>query len=128
MIIGLIIIDANQKRICTTCCCPSQGKHSKFQVPSEDYNEFQLLQLAYSAEIKSEHPIAKAIVNKAIEQSIPTLDVSEFNSISGYGVVASNLEKRVFVDSPAKAITADRGISNFLGFSIASCSKLWLLI
>ena len=52
-------------------------------IPSEDYNEFHLLQLAYSAEIKSEHPIAKAIVNKAIEQSIPSLDVSEFNSISG---------------------------------------------
>jgi P-type Cu+ transporter len=68
-------------------------------IPSEDYNEFHLLQLAYSAEIKSEHPIAKAIVNKAIEQSIPSLDVSEFNSISGYGVVASHLEKRVFVGS-----------------------------
>jgi len=69
-------------------------------IPNEGYNEFELLQLASSAEIKSEHPIAKAIVNKAKEQSVPTLDVSEFNSISGYGVVASNLEKRIFVGSP----------------------------
>ena len=52
-------------------------------IPNEGYNEFELLQLASSAEIKSEHPIAKAIVNKAKEQFIPTLDVSEFNSISG---------------------------------------------
>ena len=63
-------------------------------IPSDGYNEFELLQLASSAEIKSEHPIAKAIVNKAKEQSIPTLDVSEFNSISGYGVVASHLRKK----------------------------------
>jgi cation transport ATPase len=71
-------------------------------IPNEGYNEFEVLQLASSAEIKSEHPIAKAIVNKAKEQSIPTLDVSEFNSISGYGVVASRLEKRIFVGSPSR--------------------------
>jgi P-type Cu+ transporter len=39
-------------------------------IPSEDYNEFQLLQLAYSAEIKSEHPIAKAIVKSYVIQGI----------------------------------------------------------
>src|SRR5712691_5819554 len=70
---------------------------------NEGYNEFELLQLASSAEIKSEHPIAKAIVNRAKGQSIPTLDVSEFNSISGYGVVASHLEKRIFVGSPSRS-------------------------
>ena len=63
-------------------------------IPSDGYNEFGLLQLASSVEIRSEHPIAKAIVNKAIEQSIPTLEVSEFNSLSGYGLLASYLEKR----------------------------------
>ena len=72
-------------------------------IPSDGYNEFELLQLASSAEIKSEHPIAKAIVKKAKEQFIPTLDVSEFNSISGYGVVASHLEKRIFVGSPNRS-------------------------
>jgi Cu+-exporting ATPase len=55
-------------------------------IPNKGYDEFELLQLASSAEIKSEHPIAMAIVNRAKEQSIPTLDVSEFNSISGYGI------------------------------------------
>lgn len=69
-------------------------------IPTDGYNGFGLLQLASSAEIRSEHPIAKAIVHKAKEQSIPTLDFSEFNSISGYGVVASCLEKNIFVGSP----------------------------
>jgi P-type Cu+ transporter len=72
-------------------------------IPNEGYNEFELLQLASSAEIKSEHPIAKAIVYKAIQLSIPTLDVSDFNSMSGYGVVASDLEKRIFVGSPSRS-------------------------
>jgi P-type Cu+ transporter len=80
--------------------------HGKPQVtdiiPSEGYNEYGLLQLASSIETKSDHPVAKAIVNKAKEQSIPTLDVSEFKSISGYGVVASHFEKRIFVGSPTR--------------------------
>src|SRR5215467_7153618 len=69
-------------------------------IPSYDYNEFELLQLASSAEFKSEHPIAQAIVKKASEQSIPTLSVSDFNSISGHGVVASYLQNKIFVGSP----------------------------
>ncbi|MGC2575871.1 MAG: copper-translocating P-type ATPase [Candidatus Nitrosopolaris sp.] len=81
--------------------------HGKSQVtnviPNEGYSEYDLLQLASSIETKSEHPIAKAIVNKAKEQSIPTLDVSEFKSISGYGVVAFHFEKRVFVGSPTRS-------------------------
>jgi Cu+-exporting ATPase len=58
-----------------------------------------------TAEIKSEHPIAQAIVNKASEQLIPALKVSDFSSISGHGVVASYLQKRIFVGSP-------RGLDN----------------
>lgn len=82
----------------------TQGMHQVTNViPSEGYTEFELLQLASSAENKSEHPIAMAIVNKAQEQFIPTLDISEFNSITGYGVVASHFEKRIFVGSPNRS-------------------------
>ena len=77
------------------------GKPEVTDVISNDsYNEFELLQLASSAEVKSEHPIAQAIVKKAYEKSIPTLKVSDFNSISGHGVVASHFQKRIFVGSP----------------------------
>lgn len=74
-------------------------------IPSGSYKEFDVLQLASSAEIKSEHPIAQAIVRKASKQLIPVLKVSEFNSISGHGVVASYLQRRIFVGSP-------RGLDN----------------
>jgi P-type Cu+ transporter len=66
----------------------------------EGYNEHQVLQLAASAEIKSEHPIAQAIVNKASEQKITPLKVSEFAAISGHGVMATYLQRRIFVGSP----------------------------
>jgi len=69
-------------------------------IPNNCYTDFELLQLAASAEIKSEHPIAQAIVRKATEKSIPTLKVSEFNSLTGHGVVASYFEKRIFVGNP----------------------------
>jgi Cu+-exporting ATPase len=69
-------------------------------IPNNGYTDFELLQLAASAEIKSEHPIAQAIVKKASEKSIPILKVSEFNSLTGHGVVASYFEKRIFVGNP----------------------------
>ena len=69
-------------------------------IPNDSYNEHYVLQLAYSAETKSEHPIAKAIVNRASEKNIPSLQVTAFNSISGHGVVAKLKEQQIFVGSP----------------------------
>ena len=69
-------------------------------ISNKGYTDFELLQLAASAEIKSEHPIAQAITRKATEKSIPTLKVSEFNSLTGHGVVASYFEKTIFVGNP----------------------------
>jgi Cu+-exporting ATPase len=62
-----------------------------------NHSESELLQLASSIEIKSEHPIALAIVDKALEQSIKPLEISGFHSISGLGVLALFQEKKVFV-------------------------------
>jgi P-type Cu+ transporter len=69
-------------------------------IPNDNYNENYVLQLAYSAEIKSEHPIAKAIVNNAFKKNIPSLQVTSFNSIAGHGVVAKLREQQIFIGSP----------------------------
>jgi Cu+-exporting ATPase len=66
-------------------------------IPSKDYSASEVLQLASSVEIKSEHPIAQSIVKKATEQTITPLEISEFRSVSGSGVLASFQKKRVFV-------------------------------
>jgi cation transport ATPase len=63
----------------------------------DKYNQLNILQLASSIEAKSEHPIADAIVKKAYEKSIPKLDISEFYSLTGSGVLASYQGKRIFL-------------------------------
>jgi Cu+-exporting ATPase len=72
---------------------------------NRNYTQYEILQIASSVENKSEHPIAQAIISKASERSIPTLEVSQFNSISGHGIMAFYQEKRIFVGSPTTGIT-----------------------
>ena len=53
-----------------------------------DYSEVDILQLAASAEAKSEHPIGKAIVSHAIEQDLEILDTTSFTMSVGRGIIA----------------------------------------
>ena len=53
-------------------------------------SEEEILKNVASIENKSEHPIARAIVNYAKEQNIELDEVSDFKSIPGYGVSAKN--------------------------------------
>lgn len=52
------------------------------------FNTEHVLQMVASVEAKSEHPIAHAIVQAAVQQKIELFDVSEFNSITGMGIQA----------------------------------------
>lgn len=52
------------------------------------YTETNILQLAASAEAKSEHPIGKAIVFHAIEQDLEILDTTSFTMSVGKGIIA----------------------------------------
>lgn len=56
---------------------------------SENYTENDLLSYASSLESKSEHPLAKAVVQKAIDSNIKTLDTTDFKSLTGNGVSAT---------------------------------------
>lgn len=49
-------------------------------------SEKELLEILYSLESKSEHPLAKAICNYAKEKKIEALEVSDFEALSGSGV------------------------------------------
>lgn len=53
-----------------------------------DTSEADLLQCAYSLEIKSEHPLAKAVNEYAMEKSITTLSTENFKVSSGNGLSA----------------------------------------
>lgn len=89
-------------------------------IPNDGYNEHYVLQLAYSTEVKSEHPIAKAIVNKASERNIPSLQVSAFNSIAGHGVIAKLKEQEIFVGRPRINYRSDTKSNNYHYYSFPS--------
>jgi Cu+-exporting ATPase len=65
-----------------------------------EYDEYYLLQIAASSETKSEHPIAQAIVKRAKEEKIALLEVTEFNTVTGHGVMAKYDQKQILITSP----------------------------
>lgn len=69
-------------------------------IPNNNFDEKTVLQIASSIELKSEHPIAHAIVSKSLEQKCKNIDVSEFSAISGYGVTGVYQQRKIFVGKP----------------------------
>lgn len=65
-------------------------------VPADGFAENELLYLAYSLEIKSEHPLAKAIVKKANEEGITPADSTDFEIFSGNGLKGTVDGKVIF--------------------------------
>lgn len=63
----------------------------------EGYTEATLLQLAGSAELHSEHPIAQAIVSGMKQWEMSPLKVEEFESLTGQGVRATVQGKQVLI-------------------------------
>lgn len=57
-------------------------------IPAENWDEEELLNLAGSAEKKSEHPLAQAIVAGIESRGISLKEATEFEAIPGYGVRA----------------------------------------
>jgi Cu+-exporting ATPase len=57
-------------------------------VPAEGVDEKELLRLAASVELSSEHPLAAAIVAGAEERRLELADGTDFNSLTGKGAVA----------------------------------------
>ncbi|MEE8387786.1 MAG: heavy metal translocating P-type ATPase [Acidiferrobacterales bacterium] len=57
-------------------------------LPTPQYEETELLQLAASIETGSEHPLAEAIVEAAKERKLSLHDVTDFDAVAGHGVTA----------------------------------------
>ena len=67
----------------------TEGHPSIINITSLDnIDELNLLQIAYSLEIKSEHPLADAFVEKAKENDLKTIEIDNFESIVGKGIKA----------------------------------------
>jgi Cu2+-exporting ATPase len=58
-------------------------------IPIGDFDNNKLLSLAYAVEKKSEHPLARAIVDYAEENGAQLREVSDFKALVGNGITAS---------------------------------------
>lgn len=79
------------------------GKPHVVDIVSLDphYSQTDLLFFAASLEQSSEHPLAEAILNKAQEKQISPVAVTEFNSITGKGVIGQVKDKRIALGNQA---------------------------
>ena len=60
-------------------------------------DEKELLKDIASLENKSEHPIARAIVNKAQEDNISLIDVKDFKAIPGFGIEGKTSDEKHYL-------------------------------
>ena len=81
-------------------------------------SEEKLLELAASAELKSEHPMAKAIISFAEEREMILTEPEVFYMMAGRGVYAELSGKKVLCGSERfleeQGVAADRETRNFL--------------
>ena len=74
----------------------TEGKPKVTDIIPSGITEEQLLNFACSLEAKSEHPLAKAIIQKGKEEQIHISDVENFKALSGNGVEAELQGKTLY--------------------------------
>ncbi len=75
----------------------TKGKpHVIHVIPVSGKTEKELMELAYSLELQSGHPFAKAIVGKGQEQAINCYEIQEFQVVAGGGIVGKTGDTVVF--------------------------------
>lgn len=67
----------------------TKGQPLVTDIISNKISDKEFLQLAASLEAKSEHPLSKAIMLKALEEQIEVKDVSDFKALAGNGLTAT---------------------------------------
>lgn len=75
----------------------TEGKPKVTDLISEELSEEELLILAASCEVPSEHPLGQAIVEGARTRGLELREVTEFQSLTGKGIQAVYDGKQVFI-------------------------------
>lgn len=70
-------------------------------ITGSQFHEEELLKLAASVELRSEHPLAQAIIDCAKARGIAAVDAHDFDAVSGKGIVATVDSKKVLLGNIA---------------------------
>jgi heavy metal translocating P-type ATPase len=81
-------------------------------VSGNGFEEQQIIAAASIAECKSEHPLAKAVVARAIELAVPLVEPDEFSYTPGRGVRVSYRGEEILVGS--RTLLMEHGIGRVL--------------
>ncbi len=65
-------------------------------IPANGFTEKELLRKAYSLELKSEHPLARAIVARGESDGIEAFAASDFRALAGNGLMATIDGKAIY--------------------------------
>ena len=82
-------------------------------INNQQFTTHDVLQLSASLEQKSEHPLALAIVEKAKEEKIKLLKVSDFSALEGVGVKGQIDGQNIIITKPAKENYDNKTINTF---------------
>ncbi|MGN0573152.1 MAG: heavy metal translocating P-type ATPase [Acutalibacteraceae bacterium] len=81
--------------------------------PEKGTSETELIKLACSLESRSEHPLAKAIVEISREKGVEPLEISDFSVLPGNGLCAESDGKRI-IGGSLKYISENAEVSDYL--------------
>ena len=77
----------------------TEGAPKVTDIITNDISEEELLSFAYSLEIKSEHPLAKAIIDYAKEKESNVYEVTDFKALAGNGLTAQSGSEKLLAGS-----------------------------
>ena len=83
--------------------------------PESGTTEHEVLALAAAVEAQSEHPLAKAIVDRAREDNVALMEASSFRTEAGFGATALVGDTTVSVGRPAWLESSGMALSSYLG-------------
>ncbi len=78
----------------------TEGQFGVTDIHEVAVSKEELLSIAYSVELNSEHPIAKGIVNEGKKQNVKRMEVSDYQNLTGKGLEAKVDGRNIKVVSP----------------------------
>ena len=78
----------------------TKGEFGITDIGGVSISEEELLNIAYSIELNSEHPIAGAIVKEGKKRELPRLDVKDYQNLTGKGLKGIVEGRDIFIVSP----------------------------
>ncbi|OCL83023.1 heavy metal translocating P-type ATPase [Arcobacter porcinus] len=99
-------------------------------IVNSEISENILLQIAYSLEKNSEHPLADAVVKKAEDEKLDLLEVKDFKALNGLGIKAKIEDETIFIGNKKLLENNNISLDEFFPISekLASSGKTPIFI